>query len=1613
MKNRQRNGRHGRFDKPQGILKFGARRQRKKIWTFERLEDRHYFSATPLDLQFESISSLTPEGAAAILAREIQWVAMQQQSASSAGFETYAIPTDPNLPQQWHLLNFGQQVGSPNFQAIYARPGEDINVVPVWAKGYTGAGVTIAVVDTGIQLDHPDLVANISPTLRLDLLNLGGNGSPDLTDPANAHGTAVAGLIAATSNNIGGTGVAPGATLAPVRFLNGFINPIAVTEQQIIDLFVWEAANVDISNNSWGPNVDRVTDGPTPAMIAALRNSVIFGRGGLGVIHVFAAGNAAGPSFVEGWLSPGVWDNAAYNGWINSRYTIGVTGIDHDGFYGNVDGTATVYAESGTSVLVAAPTGSFAAINIADDWGIGSGLFTTDLTGENGINFGPFNGIEIDNDFTPNTDYTSRMNGTSGAAPLVTGVIALMLEANPNLNWRDVQEILVRSARQAAPFEAPSGLSTWQTNQIGIFRDPDPFFPAVPGVPGIPADPGDPNADPPIPPTPEVPAIPPIPATNGTLALYNPIAVPNLIDGHYQQMPARFTNGAGYTVSGGYGRYGETIGYGHGVVDAEMAVKLAEQWHTKDQNLPPELTYTTFVNQPGLNIPAAQISNAASGRLLVPGALGGTNGTFINFWNEYFRADNPNNPNDGPFSGNNPPTNTRGTPYLELGVPPDNTMRVEHVELKVQIGGGAAGKDNLRLLLVSPEGTFSEMNPFYVEPTGAHSIQIDGPTFGLGSATDIDPDDGNFIWTFSTNRSWGERSDAAIQYDPLTGNPISNFGSLLTQGWRLYVENWSTTQMSLQGFEVVWHGSKIDAATKRIQGFVGIDENQDRKFNYSRVIQSTFDIDSLTAESRLGEVVSTFDVTQERFASNVTLQAKRTSDGAVVAQFVTGADGNYYFDLVSGDYTISISEVDGVPVNQLVDAMLVDDPLTPDGYLSAYKQEWYITPEWFTAWNHESVGTPFTINNLVTVDDEGVPEAFRPIIAYFPDPFDPTVLIPIYGASTADGLRNINFLLDVGAPPAPEFNVSGIVYADVNGDGQFNGDDVAAPGFRVYVDLNSSGQFEISDLSVFTDANGHYSMTVPVTEGGSFRVGVVPLNAGWIPTNPASGLQQLLGFAGDVVPGINFGLRPVDGFGTVSGTISGSILGVVFEDKFNIGVRDSFEAGVSGIRVYVDANTDGMFNDGEKFTLTNANGAYFLSNVAPGSVRVRIDVPGQLSVTTPASGFRTVALKSNGIEVAESFGLRNDATRDFGDLAGYPTLLADNGPRHTLVAGFRLGAKIDGELDGQPTANADGDDAVTGDEDGVVVVSNGGQLNAGVNTLRVTVQGVGGYLNGWIDWNDDGDWDDNGEHVITDLHLNEGANGLSGVHDIPVTATSQIVTGALAARFRWGTAGVDYVGSDTIGEVEDYRFANAFVPTFAPGDYDKNGSVDSGDYQLWRDTFGSQTDLRADGNGDGRVNAADYTIWRNNKTQPAAGAGVELASAAAFTENSYVGLGSGASLGGGTTSEVSEPVNLAAGSSLLGGPNFSLAGLQFAPMVTVRNVKSVFEQKTAESDALANSAELQLLDDSWMAYAAEQDDDVSQPLTLAADRVADEDAMQLAVAALFDDGGDWQQLGDM
>ena len=177
----------------------------------------------------------------------------------------------------------------------------------------------------------------------------------------------------------------------------------------------------------------------------------------------------------------------------------------------------------------------------------------------------------------------------------------------------------------------------------------------------------------------------------------------------------------------------------------------------------------------------------------------------------------------------------------------------------------------------------------------------------------------------------------------------------------------------------------------------------------------------------------------------------------------------------------------------------------------------------------------------------------------------------------------------------------------------------------------------------------------------------------------------------------------------------------------------------------------------------------------------------------------------------------NDVDSDFGDAPDptYPTLRASNGARHILT-GLFLGASVDADADGQPTPNADGDDNDgTDDEDGVVFTS----LLVSGETATVDITATApGLLNAWIDYLDDGDFDDAGEQIFTDEPLATGLNSL--MFNIPLGA----ITDPTFSRFRIDTGGgLLPTGLANNGEVEDYQV------TITDADSDMDGIPNSVD----------------------------------------------------------------------------------------------------------------------------------------------------------------------------------------
>ncbi|XP_042342471.1 proprotein convertase subtilisin/kexin type 7 [Plectropomus leopardus] len=309
---------------------------------------------------------------------------------------------DPNYPKQWHLHNSRSK-------------GMDINVTGVWERNITGQGVTVVVVDDGVEHTHKDIQPNYSPEGSYDL----NSNDPDpMPHPDvhsdNHHGTRCAGEIAAVPNNsFCAVGVAYGSKVAGIRVLDGpltdSLEAIAFNKHYQVN---------DIYSCSWGPDDDGHTvDGPHPLGKAALQHGVIAGRQGFGSIFVVASGNGGQYD-----------DNCNYDGYANSIYTITIGAVDEKG-------RMPFYAEECASMLAVtfSSGGSKLRSIVTSDWSMQEG-----------------------------TGCTEGHTGTSAAAPLAAGMVALMLQVRPCLSWRDVQHIITFTATKC------DNSADWRVNGAGF-----------------------------------------------------------------------------------------------------------------------------------------------------------------------------------------------------------------------------------------------------------------------------------------------------------------------------------------------------------------------------------------------------------------------------------------------------------------------------------------------------------------------------------------------------------------------------------------------------------------------------------------------------------------------------------------------------------------------------------------------------------------------------------------------------------------------------------------------------------------------------------------------------------------------------------------------------------------------------------------------------------------------------------------------------------------------------------------------------------------------------------------------------------------------------------------
>lgn len=315
------------------------------------------------------------------------------------------IPNDTLFANQWHLLN--------------NTPGEyDLRVVDVW-DDYDGSGVRVAVLDRGFDYNHPEF-ANYRTDLDWDFRDNDGQPLPafdfDLTDDNNvdSHGTPSLGIVGAAQDGVGTVGIAFGAQTVGYR--------TDWTRSQVEDAIELATTdNHDIITMSFGEG-SRVFQDRT-GLVDAAEAGAENGRDGLGLVIVKSAGNSRRDKDII------YREETTAEALENSRHTIVVAGVSDEGElppiadqFGLPEGTNGVNKSSspGANILTTAFYGR-----------AGDNVQTTDISGTQGYASGDYTGF----------------TGTSAAAPQVAGVIALILEANPNLGWRDVQDIIAYSSR--------------------------------------------------------------------------------------------------------------------------------------------------------------------------------------------------------------------------------------------------------------------------------------------------------------------------------------------------------------------------------------------------------------------------------------------------------------------------------------------------------------------------------------------------------------------------------------------------------------------------------------------------------------------------------------------------------------------------------------------------------------------------------------------------------------------------------------------------------------------------------------------------------------------------------------------------------------------------------------------------------------------------------------------------------------------------------------------------------------------------------------------------------------------------------------------------------------
>lgn len=366
-------------------------------------------------------------------------------------------------------------------------------------------------------------------------------------------------------------------------------------------------------------------------------------------------------------------------------------------------------------------------------------------------------------------------------------------------------------------------------------------------------------------------------------------------------------------------------------------------------------------------------------------------------------------------------------------------------------------------------------------------------------------------------------------------------------------------------------------------------------------------------------------------------------------------------------------------------------------------------------------------------------------------------------------------------------SVSGRVFFDENLNGSSVGDG-GLFGATVFADNNGDGVHTTGEPIATTGVDGNFSLSV--------GAGVVQLYA----SAPASYLATTPTVVTVNIPNSGTAAGVEFGFGILSGVKTG----VAFDDADGDGIMDSNEAAIEGVYIYLDTDGDNRPDLGEANVRSAEDGNYFFDFGNAGNYTIRAVAPVGYQVSSPTSGEHNIFFDGVAASNEYNFGFRS--TLDFGDAPNsYGTSLPD-GARHGIVDGLSIGPAPDRDVDGYPSIDADGDDLnqLVNDEEGVLQttpLSPAASANFEVTLTNTT--GSSAYLQGFIDFNQDGDFDDAGEKFLSDRRINSGVTNV--IYSIAADVPADAPTGDTYLRFRLSeTAGLGASGFAGTGEVQDH-----------------------------------------------------------------------------------------------------------------------------------------------------------------------------------------------------------------